>query len=256
MSHPRIPTALALLLATTLLAGCPPKPGAKGTDAGTAKATPAADAGAVAANSGKAAAADAGTAEVKLGPPTLTPEALVPGKGKLYAVLDTSMGKIVCVLFEKAAPLAVANFVALATGQQTYRDPRTDAVTKGRYYDGTIFHRVIPKFMIQGGDPTGTGVGNPGYVFKDEKEKLTFSRTGRLAMANWGPNTNGSQFFITDSKPTYLETATTRSFGQVLSGQKVVKAISHVKTGLGDRPVKPVTLEHVEIVRAAHPPKP
>ncbi len=254
MSHPRIPTALALLLATTLLAGCPPKPGAKGTDAGTAKATPAADAGAVAANSGKA-APDAGTAEVKLGPPTLTPEALVPGKGKLYAVLDTSMGKIVCVLFEKAAPLAVANFVALATGQQTYRDPRTDAVTKGRYYDGTIFHRVIPKFMIQGGDPTGTGVGNPGYVFKDEKEKLTFNRTGRLAMANSGPNTNGSQFFITDSKPTYLNHHYT-IFGQVLSGQQVVKAISHVKTGFGNRPVTPVTLKHVKIVRAAHPPKP
>ena len=250
MSHPRIPTALALLLAATLLAGCPPKPGAKGTDAGNAKATPAA-----AADSGTAAAADAGTAEVKLGPPTLTPEALVPGKGKLYAVLDTSMGKIVCVLFEKAAPLAVANFVGLATGQQTYRDPRTDEVKKGHYYDGTIFHRVIPRFMIQGGDPTGTGVGNPGYTFKDEKETLTFSRTGRLAMANSGPNTNGSQFFITDSKPTYLNHHYT-IFGQVLSGQKVVKAISHVKTGFGNRPVKPVTLEHVEIVRAAHPPKP
>jgi len=145
MTRTRIPSGLALVLATVLLAGCPPKkpspkPAAK--DAGATAATAATpDAGAQA----KATAADAGTApKVYLGPPRRTAAQLVPGRGHLYAVFDTSMGKMVCILYEKAAPLTVANFVGLATGQHQYRDPRTDGLAKGKYYDGTIFHRVIP----------------------------------------------------------------------------------------------------------------
>ena len=114
--------------------------------------------------------------------------------------MDTSMGRITCQFYEKQAPKAVANFIGLAEGTKDWTDPATGKLQRHkRYYDGTIFHRVIPEFMIQGGDATGTGTGNPGYMFDDEFDPgLNFDRPGRLAMANSGPNTNASQFFISE----------------------------------------------------------
>src|SRR4051812_40504657 len=121
------------------------------------------------------------------------------GPGDLYAVFQTSRGNIVVKLFEKDAPKTIANFVGLATGKQEWIDPRTGQKSKAKLYDGTAFHRVIPQFMIQGGDPLGTGTGGPGYKFEDEFQSgKKFDKPGLLAMANAGPNTNGSQFFITE----------------------------------------------------------
>ena len=118
------------------------------------------------------------------------------------AQIITTRGKFVCDLFWQKTPLTVSNFIGLAMGIQPYKDPHSGQWKKGRFYDGLVFHRVIPNFMIQGGDPLGNGTGGPGYKFKDEFVKdLLFDRPGRLAMANAGPNTNGSQFFITE-KPT------------------------------------------------------
>ena len=127
-------------------------------------------------------------------------------------LFDTTMGRMTCKLFEKEAPEAVANFVGLATGTKECTDPKTNQKVQGKpFYDGTTFHRVIPGFMIQGGDPLGTGEGDPGYEFKDEFDpNLNFDVPGRLAMANSGPNTNGSQFFITET-PQPIWTSTTRS---------------------------------------------
>src|ERR1700689_4025573 len=121
-------------------------------------------------------------------------------------VMDTSMGRITCQFFQKQAPKAVANFIGLAEGTIDWTDPTTKKKQHHKpLYDGTIFHRVIPEFMIQGGDPTGTGMGDPGYVFDDEFDPaLNFDRPGRLAMANSGPNTNGSQFFITEQAGDFL----------------------------------------------------
>src|SRR5215472_12221252 len=122
-----------------------------------------------------------------------------------YAVFDTSEGRIVCRLFEKEAPKTVSNFIDLAEGKREWTHPVSRRKSKDRLYDGTIFHRVIPNFMIQGGDPAGNGSGDPGYTFKDEiVSSLTFDRPGRLAMANSGPNTNGSQFFITEVATPHL----------------------------------------------------
>ena len=131
--------------------------------------------------------------------PQATTEALTVPNGP-FVVMDTSMGRITCQFYQKQAPKAVANFIGLAEGTKDWTDPRTRQVQHHKpYYDGTIFHRVIPEFMIQGGDPTGTGMGSPGYTFNDEFDpNLNFDRPGRLAMANSGPNTNGSQFFITE----------------------------------------------------------
>src|SRR5438045_1112028 len=116
---------------------------------------------------------------------------------KQTATIETSMGNIVVELYSDQAPNAVANFVGMATGTKEYTDPRNGQKKKGNFYDGVSFHRVIPNFMIQGGDPLGTGTGGPGYKFNDEYPTAKFDRPGRLAMANAGPNTNGSQFFIT-----------------------------------------------------------
>src|ERR1041385_4291264 len=113
------------------------------------------------------------------------------------AVIETSMGTITCELNDKDAPNTVANFVGLATGTKEYKDPKSGKPAKSKFYDGLTFHRVIPNFMIQGGDPMGSGMGGPGYKFNDEFPSQKFDRPGRLAMANAGPNTNGSQFFIT-----------------------------------------------------------
>jgi peptidyl-prolyl cis-trans isomerase A (cyclophilin A) len=165
------------------------------------------------------------------------------------AVLHTNAGPIRVELFDNHAPKTVRNFVGLAEGSQQYTDPRTGQAGSGPYYDGTIFHRVISGFMIQGGDPTGTGRGGPGYEFGDEiHPDLQFSRPYLLAMANAGPGTNGSQFFITVGATTWLNGKHT-IFGEVADddGRKIVDTIATARTAAGDRPVDDVVLERVEI---------
>ncbi|MBU0687533.1 MAG: peptidylprolyl isomerase [Candidatus Margulisbacteria bacterium] len=166
---------------------------------------------------------------------------------KLYAVLETSKGTIVCELYPQQAPLTVANFVGLSKGKIEWTDPKTNQKVKRPLYDGTVFHRVIPKFMIQGGDPLGLGIGGPGYKFQDEcTEELVFDKPGKLAMANSGPNTNGSQFFITVAATPWLSGRHT-IFGTVIEGQDVVDAISNVERDGRDKPVEPVVLKKVTI---------
>jgi len=165
----------------------------------------------------------------------------------LWATLKTSKGTIVVKLFSKDAPKTVANFVGLATGEKEWIDPRDGQRKKSPLYDGTEFHRVIPDFMIQGGDPTGTGRGSPGFTFGDEFQGgHKFDKKGILAMANRGPETNGSQFFITTSTPHHLDGKHT-IFGEVISGYSVVEAISQVKTMMGSRPADPVNLVSVTV---------
>ncbi|MEW5807668.1 MAG: peptidylprolyl isomerase [Acidobacteriota bacterium] len=177
-------------------------------------------------------------------------EAVWRSEPGIYAVLETNHGTIVCKLFEKSAPKTVDNFIGLAEGTKEWIDPRTGEKLKKRFFDGLIFHRVIKDFMIQGGDPTGTGRGDPGYRFEDEIDPdLKFDKAGRLAMANAGPNTNGSQFFITHKATPWLNGKHT-IFGQVVEGQKVVDAIGSVETSAGNnRPIKDVVLQKVNIVR-------
>jgi peptidyl-prolyl cis-trans isomerase A (cyclophilin A) len=165
-----------------------------------------------------------------------------------YATFNTSEGTIVCRLFEKEAPKTVANFAELAEGKREWTHPTSRKKSKDRLYDGTIFHRVIPDFMIQGGDPQGTGTGGPGYQFEDETRGSPhkFDVKGKLAMANAGPNTNGSQFFITVAPTTWL-TGKHTIFGEVIEGQDVVEKISLVPRGASDRPRKDVVLQSVTI---------
>jgi peptidyl-prolyl cis-trans isomerase A (cyclophilin A) len=166
---------------------------------------------------------------------------------KLYATFDTSMGKIVCELFPKQAPITVNNFVDLAKGTKEWTDPATGEKVKKPLYNGTIFHRVIPDFMIQGGDPLGKGIGGPGYQFVDEfSDDLKFDKIGRLAMANAGPGTNGSQFFITVAKTPWLDNHHT-IFGQVVKGQDVVDKIANAPRGANDRPTENIILKSVVI---------
>ena len=165
-------------------------------------------------------------------------------------VMNTSMGRITCQFYQKQAPLAVANFIALAEGSKDWTDPETKKVQHHkRLYDGTTFHRVIPEFMIQGGDPVGTGMGDPGYTFEDEIDpNLLFDRPGRLAMANSGPNTNGSQFFVTEQGYDTLNGHYTL-FGQCDDASvEVVKAIARVPRDSDDKPRSPVILQKVTIV--------
>lgn len=182
--------------------------------------------------------------------PQATGEALTVPNGPTV-VMDTSMGRITCQFYQKQAPKAVANFIGLAEGTKDWTDPRTKQVQHHKpYFDGTIFHRVIPEFMIQGGDPTGTGMGDPGYTFNDEFDpNLNFDRPGRLAMANSGPNTNGSQFFITEQAYPSLNQGYTL-FGQCDDASvDVVKAIARVPRDPNDRPLTPVVLKKVTIVQ-------
>ena len=168
----------------------------------------------------------------------------------LTATLQTSEGTIVLRLFPDHAPKTVSNFVELAEGTRQWTDPNTRQTSSGKLYDGTIFHRVIPDFMIQGGDPLGTGTGGPGYQFGDEfHPELSFDRPYLLAMANAGPGTNGSQFFITTVPTPWLNRKHT-IFGEVIEGADVVDRISHVKTQAGDRPVTDVVLESVTVTRS------
>ena len=181
------------------------------------------------------------------------PDAMAQSKRKpgLYAVFQTNQGTIVCELYEKEAPVTVKNFMDLAEGTKEWTDPTTKAKKKGRYFDGTQFHRVIPDFMIQGGDPTATGTGGPGYQFQDEfTPKLRFDKPGRLAMANAGPGTNGSQFFITEVKTEFLDDKHT-IFGSVIEGMDVVKKIARVPRNRSDKPNEAVVIEKLTIERVA-----
>lgn len=168
----------------------------------------------------------------------------------LYATFDTSEGMIVCRLFETDAPVTVKNFVELAEGKKEWTDPRTHQKTTQPLYNGTIFHRVIPNFMIQGGDPAGSGMGGPGYRFQDETKgsKHSFDVKGKLAMANAGPNTNGSQFFITVA-PTPWLTGNHTIFGEVVEGQEVADKITGVPRNRQDKPLTDVVLKVVTIER-------
>jgi peptidyl-prolyl cis-trans isomerase A (cyclophilin A) len=179
------------------------------------------------------------------------PEIQAAGTGQLYARLVTSLGNIVIRLEEKRAPKTVKNFVGLATGTQEWVHPGTREAKKGvPYYDGTIFHRVIPDFMIQAGDPLGQGAGGPGYRFEDEfHPELRHSGPGILSMANAGPGTNGSQFFITERSTPHLDNKHS-VFGAVTAGNDVVKNIARVQTGPRDKPAKDVVLQRVEIFRS------
>jgi peptidyl-prolyl cis-trans isomerase A (cyclophilin A) len=170
-------------------------------------------------------------------------------KGPIYATLKTSMGDIVIQLFEDKAPKTVANFVDLATGAKEWTDPKTKEKVKRPLYNGTIFHRVIPGFMIQGGDPLGNGTGGPGYRFEDEfNPDLKHSKPYILSMANAGPNTNGSQFFITHKATPWLD-GKHSVFGEVVKGQEVVDAIANVPRDFRDRPLKDVVIKEIVISR-------
>lgn len=186
------------------------------------------------------------------------------------AVIHTSLGDLRCELFPDKAPKAAGNFIGLATGKKDWVDPRTGKPQHNKpYYDGIIFHRVIPGFVIQGGDPTGTGTGGPGYKFEDELHAdLAFDRPGRLAMANAGPNTNGSQFFITEAPLPGLDPCldvagcvrggrlVPKGTGYTIFGQcddtsvELVKRIARMPRDPNDRPLQPVTITRVEIIGA------
>jgi peptidyl-prolyl cis-trans isomerase A (cyclophilin A) len=169
-----------------------------------------------------------------------------------YAVFNTTEGPITVRLFETDAPVTVKNFIDLAEGKREWTHPATRAKSNDKLFDGTIFHRVIPDFMIQGGDPTGTGMGGPGYSFQDETKgsRHKFDKPGKLAMANSGPNTNGCQFFITVAATDWL-TGKHTIFGEVVEGQDIANKISKVPRGAQDKPNKPVVLESVVIERVA-----
>ena len=166
----------------------------------------------------------------------------------LYAHFTTSEGTFTARLFDEQAPKTVANFTGLADGTKEWTDPRSGKKTKTPYYNGTIFHRVIDSFMIQGGDPLGQGTGGPGYKFEDEfHPKLRHAKAGILSMANAGPNTNGGQFFITLAPTPWLDSKHS-VFGEVTEGFDIVQRIGRTPTSKpGDRPLKPITVESVTI---------
>ena len=167
-----------------------------------------------------------------------------------YAIFNTTEGQVVARLFESDAPKTVKNFIDLAEGKRDWVHPSGGKKSGEKLYDGTVFHRVIPDFMIQGGDPAGNGMGGPGYKFEDETKgsKHKFDKPGKLAMANAGPNTNGSQFFITVAATQWL-TGNHTIFGEVVEGYEVVEKISKVARGAQDKPKTPVVLESVVIER-------
>jgi len=186
--------------------------------------------------------------------PTPQASALVHPNGPTV-IFDTSMGRITCQFYQDQAPKTVANFTGLAEGTKDWTDPETHKKMHHKpLYDGTIFHRVIPDFMIQGGDPIGTGMGDPGYTFEDEFDpNLNFDVPGRLAMANSGPNTDGSQFFITEAPYESLNQHYSL-FGQCdADGVQVVKSIARVERNADDKPLTPVVLRKVTIVREGQP---
>jgi cyclophilin family peptidyl-prolyl cis-trans isomerase len=171
----------------------------------------------------------------------------------VQAIFETTAGNIKCTLFPDKAPITVDNFIGLATGTKDWKNPSSGATMHNKpLYDGTVLHRVIPNFMIQGGDPLGNGTGGPGYSFRDEQSDLTFDVPGRLAMANSGPNTNGSQFFITEVPTPHLD-GHYNIFGQC-DNNDLVKQIARMATDpRNDRPFNPVKINHVKIVDPRHP---
>jgi peptidyl-prolyl cis-trans isomerase A (cyclophilin A) len=172
----------------------------------------------------------------------------VKGGGALTATIETSLGAFHCALFPDKAPMTVANFVGLATGKKAWKNPQTGSVETGKpFFDGLIFHRVIPGFMIQGGDPLGQGIGGPGYEFEDEVNNGLEMKPGTLAMANAGPATNGSQFFITEGAPGHLNNRHT-IFGQCKEVD-LVKKIEGVPRGRNDRPETPVTITKITFAK-------
>jgi peptidyl-prolyl cis-trans isomerase A (cyclophilin A) len=175
----------------------------------------------------------------------------------LYAVMTTSQGVITLRLFEKEAPITVRNFTSLVRGTKEFRDPKTGQMVKRPFFTGVTFHRVIPGFMIQGGDPTGTGGYDAGYTIPDEfVPTLKFDVTGRLAMANTGdPHTGSTQFFITDGTPQHLNGKHT-IFGQVVDGQDVVTKIANVPRGANDKPKTPVKIISIKLEREGPAPAP
>jgi len=171
-----------------------------------------------------------------------------PASAPLTAKIETNQGTFTCQLFDKQAPITVANFVGLARGVRPWKDPKSGKWVKKPFYDGLIFHRVIPGFMIQGGDPLGVGTGNPGYRFQDEfSPDLKFDKPGLLAMANAGPGTNGSQFFITEGTPAHL-TGRHTIFGEC-EPLSLVSKIANVERGARDKPVNDVVMKKVTIAR-------
>ena len=166
-----------------------------------------------------------------------------------YARFVTTEGDFTVRLFDQEAPRTVENFVGLAEGTKEWSDPRTNQKVRKPYYDGTIFHRVIDGFMIQGGDPLDQGIGGPGYNFADEfHPKLRHNKAGIVSMANRGPNTNGGQFFITLGPTPHLDDRHA-VFGEVVDGMDVVSTIGRTKTGDRDRPAKDVVIQNVTIER-------
>jgi peptidyl-prolyl cis-trans isomerase A (cyclophilin A) len=183
-------------------------------------------------------------------PPVPQIAEMIPGAGELRATFQTSMGDITVKLFEKEAPRTVANFVALAMGKVAWTDPQSNQKVTRPLYSGTVFHRVIPEFMIQGGDPTGTGRGGPGWRFGDEiAPGLRHDRPGVLSMANAGPNTNGSQFFLCEVPTPWLD-GKHAVFGHVIANVELIKKITHSPRDSGDRPKTPITLNAIAITRA------
>ena len=167
----------------------------------------------------------------------------------VYAQFVTSEGNFTARLYDQEAPKTVENFVGLAEGSKEWSDPRTNQKLKQPYYDGTIFHRVIDGFMIQGGDPLGQGIGGPGYTFADEfHPTLRHNKPGILSMANRGPNTNGGQFFITLGPTPHLDDRHS-VFGEIVEGMDVVRKIGSTRTGERDRPVNDVVINSIKIER-------
>jgi peptidyl-prolyl cis-trans isomerase A (cyclophilin A) len=187
-------------------------------------------------------------------PPAPTAPAREPGT---YATITTSMGPIVCLLYEKESPITVRNFIALSRGGKAWTDPKTNQKTTRALYPGTIFHRVIPGFMIQGGDPMGTGMGDGGMTpIPDEfHPSLKFDKPGRLAMANAGPRTGTCQFFITEVATPHLDGKHT-IFGQVVEGQELVTKIANLPKDSNDKPRTPVKIVAIKITREGLPPAP
>jgi len=179
------------------------------------------------------------------------PSAAKYGPG-VYAHITTNYGTMIARLYEKEAPRTVENFVGLAEGKKQWRNPRTNSMVRRPYYNNLTFHRVISGFMIQGGDPEGTGMGGPGYTFADEfHPKLRHSKAGMLSMANAGPNTNGGQFFITLGPTPHLDNRHS-VFGELVEGMDTLRAIGKVPTEKpGDKPVKPVVMKTVRIERVS-----
>jgi peptidyl-prolyl cis-trans isomerase A (cyclophilin A) len=225
----------------------PAKPASPQTKPATPQTKPAAPTAKPAAPTQKPAAPAAKPAE----PATPAASAAKFGPG-VYAHITTNHGAMIARLFDKEAPRTVENFIGLAEGKKQWRNPRTKTMVRRPYYNNLTFHRIIPGFMIQGGDPEGTGMGGPGYTFADEfNPKLRHSKAGMLSMANAGPNTNGGQFFITVAPTPHLNDRHS-VFGELVEGMDVLMAISKVPTSKPDsRPIKPVVIKSVRIERVS-----